>query len=326
MSFKIIKQGILDTLQDHGRFGFQHYGINPGGAMDLFSANLANCLLGKEMNAPLVEIHFPAACILFEEATIICITGADFSPVINNSSVAINQPVVVNKDSILEFNQAKAGARCYLSILQNFCLPRWLNSYATNLKAAAGGYKGRALKKGDVLPYGKNEAVRDLVQGRDFIVLRFKAQPSLETATDHIELIEGKEWTWVTEKSQQVLQNKAFKISVGDRMGYRLQGDALNIKEKKELVSSAVSFGTLQLLPSGQLIVLMADHQTTGGYPRVGHVISAHLSALAQRKPNDAITFKIVDIETAERKLLKQHQYLLSVQYASAFTIEKLLQ
>src|SRR4051794_1315160 len=107
MSLKIIKQGILDTIQDQGRFGFQHYGINPSGAMDRFSANLANCILGKEMNAPLVEIHFPGPSILFEEATIICITGADFSPVINHSSIDLNQPVVVNKNAILEFKQPK---------------------------------------------------------------------------------------------------------------------------------------------------------------------------------------------------------------------------
>src|SRR3954452_21918209 len=125
MSLTIIKEGILDTIQDRGRFGFQNYGINPGGAMDLFSANLANCLLGKETNSPVIEIHFPAASILFHEATIICITGADFSPAINNTSIQINQPVVVNKDSILELKKAKTGARCYLAILQHLYLPKW---------------------------------------------------------------------------------------------------------------------------------------------------------------------------------------------------------
>ena len=109
-------------------------------------------------------------------------------------------------------------------------------------------------------------------------------------------------------------------------MGYRLQGEVLGVKEQQQLVSSAVSFGTLQLFPTGQLIVLMADHQTTGGYPRVGHVISAHLPCLAQMKPLDSIRFQLADLETAEQQLLQQHQYLLSVQHASTFKIEKALQ
>ncbi len=327
MSLKIIKPGISDTIQDEGRFGFQSSGINPGGVMDRFSAQLANCLLGKEINAPVIEIHFPASILLFEEATIICITGADFYPVIDNAAIHLNQPVIVNKNAFLEFKKLKTGTRCYLAVLQEFSLKKWLNSYSTNLKAQAGGYDGRALRREDVLHYFKNEAINKYLQGKSFVVLPYKAEPFTKTVTERIELIPGNEWNWLTEKSQQVFQSKSFKISaVADRMGYRLTGNPLKIKEQKQLVSSAVSFGTLQLLPNGQLIVLMADHQTTGGYPRLGHVISAHLPALAQMKPNDAFTFRIVDIKTAEQKLLKQHQYLLSVQYASAFKIEKILQ
>lgn len=327
MSLTIIKAGVLDTIQDEGRFGFQSSGINPGGVMDRFSAQLANCLLGKQINSPVVEIHFPASTFLFSEATIICITGADFYPVIDNAAIQLNQPVMVNKNTVLEFKKVKTGTRCYLSVLQEFSLKKWLNSYSTNLKAQAGGYDGRALRREDVLQYGRNEATDKYLQGKNFLMLPYKAEPFTETVTEHIELIPGNEWNWLTEKSQQVFQSKSFKVSaVADRMGYRLHGSPLKVKEQKQLVSSAVSFGTLQLLPNGQLIVLMADHQTTGGYPRIGHVISAHLPVLAQMKPNDALTFRMVDMETAEQKLLKQHQYLLSVHYASAFKIEKILQ
>src|SRR5947208_2077682 len=101
MSLKITKAGVLDTIQDVGRFGYQSSGINPGGAMDQFSARLANCLLGKQMDAPVIEVHFPASTIIFEEATIICITGADFDPVINQDSIPINHPVAVNTNTIL---------------------------------------------------------------------------------------------------------------------------------------------------------------------------------------------------------------------------------
>lgn len=327
MSLKIIKAGFLDTIQDEGRFGFQSSGINPGGVMDRFSAQLANCLLGKPINSPVIEIHFPSSTFLFGEASIICITGADFYPVIDGAAIQLNQPVIVNKNAVLEFKKLKTGTCCYLSVFQEFSLKKWLNSYSTNLKAQAGGYDGRALRREDVLHYLKNEAINNYLQGKNFLRLPYKAEPFAETETERIELIPGNEWNWLTEKSQQVFQSKSFKVSaVADRMGYRLRGSTLKVKEQKQLVSSAVSFGTLQLLPNGQLIVLMADHQTTGGYPRIGHVISAHLPALAQMKPNDALTFKVVNMETAEQKLLKQHQYLLSVQYASAFKIEKILQ
>lgn len=325
MSFTIIKAGILDTIQDTGRYGYQSLGINPGGSMDRFFAQLSNGLLGKEMSAPVIEMHFPASTIQFNEATIICIAGADFSPVIDKKPIPLHQPVVINKDTILEFEKVKNGSRCYLSILQNFHLSIWLNSYSTNLKAQAGGFEGRALKNGDVIGFEKNNAFISYLAGRNVVVLPWKAQPSEETATDKIEVIEGKEWSWLTEESQQWFKNNSFTISnVADRMGYRLKGSELTLKEQKQLISSGVAFGTIQLLPNGQLIVLMADNQTTGGYPRIANIISAHLPALAQMKPNDRFTFRMTDNSIAEKKVLQQHNYLLSVQHASAFKIKNL--
>jgi antagonist of KipI len=327
MSLKIIKSGMLDSVQNTGRFGYQSTGINPGGAMDRFSAQLANCLLGKPMDAPVIEMHFPAPTILFEEATIICITGADFCPVINQVAIPNEQPIAVNKNAVLEFKKRKTGARSYLSVLQHLILQKWLNSYSTNLKVEAGGYKGRSLKKGDVLQYALESTICNYLQGCDFRILPFKAAPFKLTETNCVEVIKGNEWDWLTAESQQLFTTKPFTISIlADRMGYRLQGEDLSIKEEQQLVSSAVNFGTLQLLPNGQLIVLMADHQTTGGYPRVGHVISAHLPRLAQMKSFDSLRFQLVDIETAEQQLIQQHQYLLAIQHASAFEIEKLLQ
>jgi antagonist of KipI len=327
MSLKIIKAGILDTIQDSGRFGYQSSGINPSGTMDRLSAQLANSLLGKQMDAPLIEMHFPAPTIEFEEATIICITGADFNPEINGAAIPNNQTIAVNKKAILEFKKAKRGALCYLSILQDLKLHKWLNSYCTNLKVEMGGYEGRSLKNGDVLQYAKVEAICNYLQDNNFKILPFKAEPNAETINNSIDVIKGNEWDWLTTESQQLFTREPFTIStLSDRMGYRLQGKVLEVKENQQLVSSAVNFGTLQLLPKGQLIVLMADHQTTGGYPRVGHVISAHLPRLAQMRPFESIMFQLADIETAEQNLIKQYHYLLSVQYASTFKLEKVLQ
>lgn len=325
MSLKIIKAGILDTIQDLGRLGYQSSGINPGGVMDHFSARLANCLLGKEINAPVIEMHFPASAICFEEATIICITGADFSPAIDNYPVQLNRPIIVNKGALLEFRKPVLGRRCYLSILQSLQINKWLNSYSTNLKAEAGGFDGRCLRNGDVIKYDKNASVTGYLKERSFIILSWKADPSKEFSIDKIEVIEGKEWDWLTGESKQLFETRCFKISaLADRMGYRLTGQQLQLKEQKQLVSSGVTFGTLQLLPNGQLIVLMADHQTTGGYPRIANVISAHLPFLAQMKPNDECVFRFIDIETAEQRLFKQHKYLLSVQHASSLKFKNL--
>lgn len=155
MSLKIIRQGVLDTIQDLGRYGYQYLGINSNGVMDQFSAQLANALLGKNLSAPVIEIHFPASQFLFEKETVICITGADFLPSVNDQPIPLDHPVAVNKGTILKFDKLGTGARCYLSFLNDFDIGKWLNSYSTNLKAIAGGWQGRALQKNDVIPFKK---------------------------------------------------------------------------------------------------------------------------------------------------------------------------
>lgn len=327
MSLTVIKAGILDTVQDDGRFGFQASGINPGGAMDVFSARLANCLLGKAMNAAVIEMHFPASVISFSEAAMICITGGDFTADIGNNEAHTNQPLIINKGSILQFKKAKHGARCYLSVLNNFTITAWLGSYSTNLKAATGGLHGGALKSGYVIPFEKIDALASLVGNKPFKILPWKARPPELTSVNKIEVIKGSEWEWLDETSQQTFLSTPFTLTnVADRMGYRLAGKAMQVEEKKELVSSAVSFGTLQLLPSGQLIVLMADHQTTGGYPRIANVISAHLPMLAQCMSGSAVSFALTEVAAAEQKLAEQFTFLLEVQYAAGLKIEKILQ
>lgn len=288
MSLKIIKAGIFDTIQDLGKYGYQHLGINPGGAMDKFSASLANALLGKELNSPVIEMHFPAPQILFQDDCIICLAGADFSPAINGNKIPIHQPVAVKRNSVLLFERLKTGARCYVAFLNELAIKKWLNSYSTNTKAEAGGYKGRRLIKDDVLNFS---SITMQPLHEDFILLPWSYHHSV-TPSNNIEFIPGHEWNWLTTKSQTDFLNNSFVITPSsDRMGYRLHGNALEQKHHEQLVSSAVNFGTVQLLPGGQLIVLMADHQTTGGYPRIAHITSTHLSKLAQMKPNEEIKF-----------------------------------
>ena len=322
---RIIRQGVLDTIQDLGRFGHQYLGINCNGAMDKFSMQLANALLGKKLNSAVFEIHFPASHISFEKQTIIAITGADFLPTINDQPIPLDHPIAVNQESVLRFEKMQTGARCYISILNELVLDKWLNSYSTNLKAGAGGYKGRSLMKNDVISFADGLNTSALVGEKDFFVFPWKANDVVDTGNE-IEFIIGSEWHWLTRDSQEVFSEQWFQITnEADRMGYQLAAQSLEARNNDQLVSSAVSFGTVQLLPNGQLIILMADHQTAGGYPRVAHVISAHLPILAQKKPNDVIKFKLTSLEEAEKKIVNQKKYLQQLQIACKFRMEEFL-
>lgn len=324
MSIKIIKAGILDTIQDGGRSGYRHLGINPSGPMDRFSAQLANALLGKKLEGQVIEMHFPASAFLFQQNTIACLAGADFSATINEQSIPVHQPFLAAENSVLKFTGMVAGARCYLSLLHGLQIDEWLQSASTNLKAAAGGWHGRRLQKDDCIPYKEKIDVPGLFTKESFSILHWKASPL--KIDKNINVIEGNEWDWLTLDAQISFQDSAFAISnLSDRMGYRLYGEELATEKNEQLVSSAVDFGTVQLLPKGQLIILMADHQTTGGYPRLAHVCSTSLPSLAQLKPNDEIRFKVVTLQQAEDNLIQQQKYLEQLQNACKLKIENLL-
>src|SRR5438309_7642823 len=175
MSLSIIKTGILDTIQDTGRFGYQHSGINPNGAMDPYSAQLANALLGKELNAPILELHYPACHIKFNEPAIICITGADFSAAVNDRKIPHNYPLLIEKDAVLNFKGRVKGYRCYISFLPELSLELWMGSFSTNTVCNTGGYKGRSLKKGDVLPLTSKLKSSLFNSVKDFSVVHWTA-------------------------------------------------------------------------------------------------------------------------------------------------------
>ncbi|MBB1283452.1 biotin-dependent carboxyltransferase family protein [Flavisolibacter sp. BT320] len=298
MSLQITRAGLLDTVQDLGRYGYQHLGINPGGPMDRFAAALANALLGKDLQAPVIELHFPAAEIRFQQPALICLAGANFGPCINGTEVPLHLPIAVGNDTTLSFTRKNSGARCYLSVYNDLQLDLWLNSYSTNLKAAAGGFKGRKLLRGDVISFSD----LDMRLKKDFGILpwQYKAE---QVHSNVIEVIAGPEWDWLTEESKAMFTKNRFAISpASDRMGYQLQGDALELAQNEQLLSSGVGFGTVQLLPNGQLVVLMADHQTTGGYPRIANIISAHLPRLAQMCAGENLQFALTSVAAAEAK------------------------
>jgi len=327
MSIHILKQGLFDSIQDHGRYGYQHLGINPSGVMDMIAASVANLLTGNECNEPVIEMHYPAASIYFEKACIIALSGGDFTPCINNEPVPINNTLVVAKDSILSFDKYKNGARVYLAVQGGYDVNEWLSSYSTNIKAKAGGYHGRALQKNDIIHCRAEQFVFSSLPAASFIVTPVAVSTDpLYNTTNIIRCIKGDAFENLQSNSQQKFATGTLSISrQSDRMGYRLEGHDLSLIDNTSMLSSAVTKGSIQLLPDRQLIVLMADHQTTGGYPVIAHVISADIPAMAQMQPGAAMQFQFVSVEEGEDIYLSQQQYLQQLKDACILGLKQFL-
>lgn len=295
MSLIIEKEGIFTTIQDLGRFGHKRFGINQTGVMDAAAARLINILLGNSQTEAVMEIHFPAGDILFEEETIFALSGADFNAELNCRPVDNWRSHFAEKGSVLKFKRKLLGNRAYLSIAGGVEIENWLGSASTNLTAEIGGYKGRTLKKDDRIGL-KSKAANPGFISKHIAVSLIPLYSRFPT----VRIIAGAEYEFLTTSSQEKL-NQNFVISNdSNRMGFRLIGEPIYLYEPKEFLSSAVNFGTIQLLPDGQLIVLMADHQTSGGYPRIANVITRDLPLVAQLGTNDKVAFQLVSNEEAE--------------------------
>lgn len=318
----------MDTFQDQGRKGFQHLGINPNGAMDSYAAQMSNILAGNNADDVVLEMTFPSATIQFEEECIIVISGADFAPEVNSRALPLLQPVRIPANTTLHFRRWLSGNWCYLAIHGGFKIEPWLNSYSTHLKAGSGGWHGRILKAGDRIPLRVSKGKMKSVGESLVKIFPWKAAPLRDPAgINEIWITEGPENEGPDNLSRGMLEQELFTIlPASDRMAYSLKGPALKTIMNGQLISSAVSFGTLQLLPDGQLMVLLADHQTTGGYPRMGQVIRAHLSKLVQCRPGDQIRFLIVSLQEAQQLWLQYYQYLQKLRYACSYKIESLTQ
>ena len=293
MSVLINKPGILTTIQDLGRTGRRALGINPGGVMDRAAAILINTLLGNQENDAVLELHFPAGEFQFEEECSFALGGGDFGSTLNGIGIPNWKVITASKGDILRFTAPRSGTRCYLAFAGGIAAPDWLGSKSTNLTAVAGGFRGRKLEKGDRIEFADPRTVPTRGLGPSLIP-RYSRFPT-------VRVIAGAEFDLLTAKSEQDLMGGGFTLTNNvDRMGYRLEGPQLHLLHGKEMVSAAVTFGTVQLLPDGQLIVLMADHQTSGGYPRLATVIDVDLPLLAQLSPGDGVGFHLVTIDEAE--------------------------
>lgn len=309
MSLRILRPGLLTTVQDLGRFGYQQAGIIVSGAMDALALRVGNLLVGNPETAAGLEITLLGPRIRFNADSLIALTGAHLSPTLHGQPVALNRAVWVAAGTELAFGPAEAGCRTYLAVAGGVAVPMVLGSRSTYLRAGFGGQEGRALRAGDVLPVGEPSPVGARLKaqlarpGAAWAAARFTPAPTLGPRPHYrpvLRTVRGPEYDQFSIESQRALWAEAFTISPqADRMGYRLQGPPLARLTDPELLSSAVTFGTVQVPNGGQPIVLGADHQTTGGYPRLAQVISVDWPALAQAVPGQALRFQEVSVREA---------------------------
>jgi biotin-dependent carboxylase-like uncharacterized protein len=287
--------GLLTTVQDSGRYGYQRYGMPVAGAMDLFSYQLANYLVGNKPESACLETTFTGPEIIFTEPGTIAICGADMDPAVNGKSISLNKTISVNGGDRLTFSGLKNGCRSYIAFAGGLNVPLLMGSRSTYLRGKIGGFEGRALKAGDELPLGKITGKIRIKEIPGKLIPRYQ---SFQT----IQIIPGPEIKRFEREAIQYFLTSEYKVSEqSDRMGYRLSGHPLNQQlPNTGIISSGISSGTIQIPGDGQPIILMADRQTVGGYARIANVASIDLTLIAQLKPGDCIHFREISVGKAQ--------------------------
>jgi antagonist of KipI len=294
MTIRVLRPGLLMTVQDLGRRGHQHVGLCPGGAMDPISLMLANALVGNEPGAAALEITVLGPDLEFKRETLIALVGAEFE-----ADIPLNRPVLVARTSHISISRAARGARGYLAVAGGIAVPEVLGSRSTYLPGAFGGLEGRVLKRGDVLPLAENaeqlsrERYEQLKNKRGTSV-RWSVQPFTVPDREPIVLhaIDGEHFADFDANMQRVFYDTVWRVTPdSNRMGYRLAGPPLARAKTDEILSGPTTLGSVQVPANGVPIALMADHQTTGGYPRIAEIASADVPRLAQIAPGGTVHF-----------------------------------
>lgn len=306
MSVRVESAGLLSSLQDRGRTGYRHLGVGMSGALDGHSLAIANLLVGNAATAAVLEITLTGPILFFERAARIAICGARIDASIGRLPVPGWRCVDLPAHSRLEFGACRRGARAYLAVAGGFAARRLLGSASTDLRAGFGGLEGRALKKGDRLDI----AGERLPQSAQVDIDRrwIDPAPDLDFADPcSVRLLPGLDAL----ADADVLFAQAWRIdAASNRQGLRLHGMRLGLADARERVSEPVMPGTLQLPPDGNPILLLQDAQSHGGYPRIGHVITADLPRLAQVRPGESLRFLPCTASMAQQLLVGQRQRL----------------
>jgi biotin-dependent carboxylase-like uncharacterized protein len=307
--FEVLKPGMLTLVQDLGRYGFQQYGVPVAGAMDQFSAVTANLLLGNPRSAAVLEMMMMGPELKFEFDGRIALTGGDLGPRINGQQVAMWRTLEIRTGDVLSFSGLKSGLRGYLAISGGVDVPLVMNSRSTYTKAALGGHEGRALKAGDRLTV----ALADAADTQGLLALSEDMIP-VYAKEKTIRVVLGPQEDSFTEKGMQTFLEGNYTVTNEcDRMGYRLEGAAIEHVKGGDIISDGIAFGAVQVPGHGKPIVMMADRQTTGGYTKIAGVISVDLPKLAQAKPGDTLRFEKVSLEEAHDLIRAQERFYADI-------------
>jgi antagonist of KipI len=313
MSVTVLKAGLLTSLQDGGRPGHAALGVGRAGAMDRPAWRLANALVGNANSEAALEFTLLGPTLHFDAPALVALTGAAAIADADGQPLPGWTSCLLPAGSTLRIGSLKRGCRGYLAVRGGFAALRVLGSRSTDLHARLGPLGGRALHDNDRLELGTSLPLPALTPGPQAQVLRWSVAPQgwFDDPAQPLALLRGSHWDRLDADSQQALLHAAFRISKdANRTAARLDGPRLQLRAPLELISEATLPGTVQLPPSGQPIVLLAEAPVTGGYPRIGQVAAVDLPRLAQRRPGDAVHFREITLDEALQRLEDREQRL----------------
>ncbi|WP_186645411.1 5-oxoprolinase subunit C family protein [Fluviispira vulneris] len=301
---KILKTSAYTSIQDLGRTEYRSYAVSLGGAVDRFALHCANLLVGNLPDTPAIEIALGPVAIQFKRDCWISLMGADFNATLDHKKIFHGWRHPVKSEQILRLSHAQTGVFTYLAIDGGIEIQTILGGKGTDLNNKFGGFNGRNLQNGDELKLGKPNFLSKCIG-----IL----QPS---RSNRIRIITGPEFNNLTPLSQEDFWSQNWNVtSESNRMGYRLSGNILRFSTHQEMLSHVVFPGLIQLPPNGQPIVLLADAQTTGGYPRIGWIIAADMWQFVQTQFSKTIQFSPCSLAEAIQALKKQEEYKNKIQW-----------
>jgi biotin-dependent carboxylase-like uncharacterized protein len=303
-ALQILKPGLLTSVQDLGRYGHQASGVPVAGPMDTFSHRLANQLVGNTIEAATLEITLIGPDLIVEADTTMAIAGAQFEVTCDDRPLSPGASFQVTRGQRLKFGRIQQGARAYLAVAGGIQTAPMLGSRATHLVSRMGGFNGRALQAGDRIPIADHSGPRPQRKSVG-LTLPTKGRALLR-------VMPGPQANWFHADALRAIASVSFRISPqSNRMGYRLQGPPLVRMRDDELISEPLGIGAIQIPAAREPILLMADRQTAGGYPKIGYVISADLPIAGQLAPGDFIEFHVCTHQEAVTALISRERQLL---------------
>lgn len=313
MKIFVTRAGFLTSVQDLGRVGFRQFGVSTSGALDPFALRVANLIVDSNESAAGLEITFGGLHLQFTDDRVVAWCGGKLVARVGSTSLPAGHAGFVHAGEELRFEHAQAGCRCWLAISGGVDVPIVLGSRSTDLRANFGGFEGRALRDGDVVPLGRKPRLEIAATESERISSWSAPKPWSQTASaaPMLRFVRGASWNLFDDLMVQLFTSEPFTVLPdSDRMGVRFDGPELKGRNTIHLVSEAVAPGTVQVPPSGKPILLLGDCQTIGGYPKIAHVISIDLGIAAQLRAGDVVRFAEVSLADAHRLLLERESEL----------------